>query len=199
MQFQSAKETNAYHALLLGTGKPHRVANDGGSWRRNWVARTLRNKGEDLVSEQVDVSSGGEVDATVDGNGNNPTASCVGYSVIPEQCQGFCVPIKQDWRVIFGRGHLDNVFGQNIISLSEMSNRHWASLDLVPALLPLLLLRRDIFLSLFSALITNGVIIFTFLVEGFLGCFHRRYFRSDVWKMKLCLAAERGPRTKDCA
>ncbi len=121
MQFQTSKETYAYTNLVSATGKPHGIANDGGSWKRNWVPRTLLNKGEDLGSEQVKVNSGGEVDAAIDGNGNDPTASGVGHGVIPELSQGVCVPIEQDWRwrVIFGLGQVDNTLGHNVDSCCD--------------------------------------------------------------------------------
>ena len=177
MQFQTTKETIAPTTLALATGKPHGIANDGGSWKRNWVPRTLLKKGEDLGSEQVNVNSGGEVDAAIDGNGNDPTASGVGHGVIPELCQGVCVPIEQDWRVIFGLGQVDNTFGHNIIALSEMSNRHLASRDILLALLLLLLLDgvgtgNHIFLSLSFALadiITNRDIFTVLRVDWFHG------------------------------
>ena len=176
MQFQSSKETRAYTELVLATGKPHGIANDGGSWKRNWVPRTVLKKGEDLGSEQVNVNSGGEVDAAIDGNGNDPTASGVGHGVIPELCQGVCVPIEQDWRVIFGLGQVDNTFGHNIIALSETCNRHLSSRDILLALLLLLLDGVDtvnhIFLSLSFALtdiITNRDILTVRRVDWFHG------------------------------
>ena len=167
MQFQTTEETRAYNALVLATGKPHGIANDGGSWRRNWVPRTLLNKGEDLGSEQVNVNSDREVGATIDGNGNAPTASGVGHGVVPEQCQGVRVPIEQEWRVIFGLGQVENVFGHNIVALGEMSNCHLALLLL---LLDGVDIAKCIFLFLFMAwAVTNGDIFLFLLVQGFRG------------------------------
>jgi hypothetical protein len=181
MPIQTRKESIAPTTLAYATGKPHGIANDGGSWKRNWVPRTLHKKGEDLGSEQVNVNSGGEVDAAIDGNGNDPTASGVGHGVIIELCQGVYVPIEQDKRVIFGLGQVDNTFGHNIIALSEMSNRRLASRDILLALLLLLLLLllldgvdtvNHIFLSLSFALadINTNRDIFTVLrVDWFHG------------------------------
>ena len=94
MQFQTTKETQAYAVPVEVTGKPHGIANDGRSWKRNCVPCTLLNKGEDLSSEQVNVNNDGEVDAAIDGNGNDPTASGIGHGIIPELCQGDRVPIE---------------------------------------------------------------------------------------------------------